>query len=113
MLKEFLVQNEVVAIVFVAVIVVVAVFLFVKAMQAVGLEKIRGYVYKLFVDAEHIFKHGENTAKFEYVVNLAKSVVPAPFNIFITEELLRTVVQAWFDICKDLLDDGKVNGSEV
>lgn len=74
-----------------------------------GLEKIRGYVYKLFLDAEHEFKHGDNTAKFEYVIRLAKNAIPAPFDLFITETLLRKVVQSWFDLVKDLLDDGKFN----
>lgn len=109
MLKEFLMQNDVIAIVFVVVVAVIALLLLVKSMQTIGLEKVRGYVYNLFIEAEHNFKHGDNTAKFEYVINLAKSVIPAPYNLFITENLLRTVVQAWFDICKDLLDDGKLN----
>lgn len=111
MLYEFLTHNPGVAIIFVAIVVTVAIFLLVKAMQAIGMERVRGYVYQLFVAAEHQFKYGENEEKFEYVVNLAKTAIPAPFNLFITEALLRTVVQAWFDICKDLLDDGKFNNS--
>ena len=109
---EYLVENPTVAMVFVAIAAVVAIFLLVKAMQTIGMERVRGYVYKLFVIAEHEFQYGDNTEKFEYVVNLAKSAIPMPFNLFITESLLRKVVQAWFDICKDLLDDGKLNESE-
>ena len=108
---EFLTNNPVLAIIFVALIIILAVFLIVKALQKIGLEKIRAYVYKKFVEAEHEFQYGENTQKFEYVVQLAKSAIPTPFNFFITETLLRKVIQAWFDICKDLLDDGKINGS--
>lgn len=86
-------------------------YLTVKAMQTIGMEKVRGYAYKLFVKAEHEFQHGENKEKFEYVVNLTKRAIPAPFNLFITESCLRKVVQTWFNLCKDLLDDGKMNGT--
>ena len=75
------------------------------------MEEIREYVYKLFVEAEHEFKYGENDAKFEYVICFARSAIPAPFDLFITESLLRKTVQLWFDLCKDLLDDGKFNGT--
>lgn len=91
--------------------IVIAIFVIVKYIRHVGLESIRERVYKAFLDAEHEFQHGENTEKFEYVINIAKSAIPAPFNLFITESLLRKVVQAWFDLVKDLLDDGKFNGT--
>lgn len=108
---NYLVENPIVALIFVAIVVVIAIFLFVKAMQIVGMEKIRGHVYKFFVQAEHAFKHGENEDKFEYVVCLARSAVPTPFDLFITENFMRKTIQLWFDICKDLLDDGKFNGT--
>ena len=83
-------------------------FVAVKYAQHVGLEAIRAKVYKLFLEAEHEFQYGENTEKFDYVIHVARSVIPSPFNLFITEKLLRRVIQAWFDLCKDLLDDGKL-----
>ena len=106
---QFFIDNPVVAIIFIVLMVAVAIFLVVKAMQNIGLEKIRAYVYQGFIKAEHEFQQGENEQKFDYVVQLAKSSIPAPFNLFITEKLLRKVIQLWFDICKDLLDDGKIN----
>ena len=98
-------------IIYLVIVAAVFVILFVRTMQTIGLERIRKYVYQLFVDAEKEFEHGKNEEKFEYVVNLAKMAIPAPFNLIITESLLRRMVQAWFDICKDLLDDGKLNGT--
>lgn len=86
-------------------------FIAVKIMQTIGMEKVRKTVYSAFVDAENRYKQGDNKTKFEYVVNIAKKAIPAPFNLFITETLLREVVQLWFDLCKDLLDDGKMNGT--
>lgn len=93
--------------------VVVAVILIVKYIQNIGLESIRERVYKAFLEAEHEFQHGDNTAKFEYVINIAKTAIPVPFNLFITETLLRKIVQTWFDLVKDLLDDGKFNGTSM
>lgn len=92
---------------------VIAVFIIIKYVRHVGLETIREKVYKAFVAAEHEFQYGDNTEKFEYVINIAKSAIPVPFNLFITENLLRKVVQAWFDLVKDLLDDGKFNGTST
>ena len=108
---QYLVAHKVVAIVFAIVVAVVIVYLAVKILQTVGLEKIRATVYKAFIAAENSFKHGDNKAKFEYVINIAKQAIPAPFNLLITEALLRKTVQLWFDLCKDLLDDGKLNGT--
>lgn len=107
---EFLVQNPTYAFMFLVIATLLSLVVFVKVMQTIGMEQIRGYVYKLFVMAEHAYKQGENDEKFEYVVCLARSAIPTPFDLFITEKLLRSVIQAWFDICKDLLDDGKLNG---
>ena len=108
---EFLVQNPVIAAIFILIVVAITLFIVVKAMQAIGFEKIRGYVYEKFVEAEHEFQYGENTEKFEYVIQLARSHIPLPYSLFITESLLRKVIQAWFNLCKDLLDDGKLNGT--
>ena len=108
---EFFVQNPVIAVIFIVIVVAFALLLVVKAMQKIGLERIREIVYKGFVEAEHEFQYGENTEKFEYVINLARTAIPTPFNLFITESLLRKVIQAWFDLVKDLLDDGTLNGT--
>lgn len=92
---------------------IIAVFLIVKYIRHIGLEYIRERVYKAFLDAEHEFQHGDNNAKFEYVINIAKAAIPSPINLLITESFLRKVVQAWFDLVKDLLDDGKFNGTST
>lgn len=108
---EILTRYPVIAIIFIVLVVIAAIYLVIKGMQKIGMEKIRGYVYKLFVYVENEFEHGDNEQKFDYVVQLARSAIPLPFNLVITESLLRKVIQTWFDICKDLLDDGKINKS--
>ena len=76
------------------------------------LDGIRTNVYQLFLKAEHIYLHtGEGMQKMEYVIQRALSLLPNWAKFFITEELLRKVVQLWFEAIKDLLDDGKVNKS--
>jgi hypothetical protein len=109
---DFIMSNAT-SIVLALVGIVIAIIMIVKYVRHVGLESIRARVYKAFVEAENEFQHGDNTAKFEYVINVAKAAVPAPFNLVITESLLRKVVQAWFDLVKDLLDDGKFNGTST
>ena len=108
---EQLVNNKSLCITVLCIITVVFCFVAVKIMQTLGMEKVRKTVYKAFIEAENKFKQGDNRAKFEYVVNVAKKAIPAPFNLFITESLIRDVIQLWFDLCKDLLDDGRINGT--
>lgn len=108
---DFLVQNKEIAIALLIIITVIFCIVFVKIMQKIGLEKVRKTAYEGFTYAERMFNHGENKEKFDYVIKLVQESIPKPFNFFITEKLLRKVVQLWFDLCKDLLDDGKLNGS--
>ena len=111
MIYNYFVSNPLLAIIFLLFVVAIAVFLFVKAMQKIGLKKIQLYAYRWFEEAEYKFNHGDNTQKFDYVIQLARSSIPSPFNTFITEKLLRKVIQIWFNLCKDLLDDGKLNNT--
>ena len=76
------------------------------------LADIRTDVYQEFLKAEHTYLHtGAGLQKMEYVIQRARSLLPNWAQFFITEELLRKVVQLWFEAVKDLLDDGKVNRS--
>lgn len=110
-MHKYFIENPIVAVVFIVAVVVIALLLAVKVLRNLGFEKIRKAVYLAFVVAENSFNHGDNKTKFEYVVNTAKECLPDPFKIFISEKLLRKVIQEWFTLCKDLLDDGKVNNS--
>lgn len=76
------------------------------------LDDIRAGVYKLFLQAEHLFIYtGDGKQKMEYVIQKARSMLPVWAQFFVTEDVLRKVVQVWFDGIKDLLDDGKMNKS--
>ena len=112
-MKELFEQNKVL---FLAVItILIAVFLIKKLIDYItkkGLEGIRLDVYKLFVEAEKTFlASGQGQQKFDYVIRLARSMLPKPVQVFVSEKMLKEVVQLWFDGVKDLLDDGKLNNS--
>ena len=77
-----------------------------------SLAEIRTDVYQLFLKAEHNFKYtGAGQQKMKWVVQKARSLLPAMVQAFVTEEFLYKVIQAWFDAIKDLLDDGRLNAS--
>jgi len=110
---EMLVENRFWLIAAIVAVSALVVYICIKVIQKVGLETVRSVAYKGFVSAEHAFKQGENQEKFNYVVGLVTEALPFPFNLVISENLLRKVVQLWFDLCKDLLDDGKFNGTGI
>lgn len=75
------------------------------------LESIRADVYQGFLAAEHAFKSGNGEKKMAIVYEYARGLLPNWAKPFITEAVLKKVLQCWFDAVKDLLDDGKVNKS--
>ena len=77
------------------------------------LNEIRADVYQLFLEAERNPKFAESgLQKMKWVLSKARGLLPDWAGAFITDELLAKVVQAWFDAIKDLLDDGKLNGTD-
>lgn len=78
-----------------------------------GLDGIRMDVYQLILRAEHMYKEsGSGQQKLKYVVQQARGLLPAWLHMIITEEAMMNIVNEWFKGVKDLLDDGKVNGSQ-
>ena len=77
------------------------------------IDEIRVEVYQLFLKAEHAYKEsGTGKQKMRYVVSQARKLLPSWLRYFITDEFLESIVEQWFRAVKDLLDDGKMNGSE-
>ena len=101
----------------IAVLVVVAVSL--VAMMVVylknrTLDDIRNDVYQLILRAEHMYEEsGMGKQKMKWVVSQARKLLPEWMQMLISVETLEKIIQAWFDGIKDLLDDGKMNGSET
>ena len=87
--------------------------LLIKYIKLKGLNGIRKDVYRLFLEAEHQFTETEaGLKKMDYVVQLARSMLPKPLQVFITDAMLKKIIQIWFNGIKDLLDDGKINKSK-
>ncbi len=112
-MKELFEQNKVL---FLAVITALIIAFLVKKLidyiTRKGLEGIRLDVYKLFVEAEKTFRASkQGQQKFDYVIRLARSMLPKPIQVFVSDKMLKEIVQLWFDGVKDLLDDGKLNNS--
>lgn len=78
-----------------------------------GLDGIRADVYQLILKAEHMYNEsGAGKQKFEWVIQQARGLLPKWLQVLIPENALKKVIQKWFIGVKDLLDDGKVNGSQ-
>ena len=66
----------------------------------------------MFVEAEKTFRASkQGQQKFDYVIHMARGLLPKPIQLFVSESMLKEAVQLWFDGIKDLLDDGKLNAS--
>lgn len=78
------------------------------------LDDIRGDVYQLFLKAEHMYKmSGAGQQKMKWVISKARLLLPSWAQPFISEYMLERAIEMWFQEVKDLLDDGKVNGSQA
>lgn len=112
-MMQLLTKNPIMFLVIAATFIVITVFILYRSYKKQGLDGIREDVYKLFVLAEKVFSEpGCGTQKFEFVIRIARTLLPKPLSILISDQQLRTIIQFWFDEAKDLLDDGKRNNSE-
>ena len=59
-----------------------------------------------------LFVAGQGKQKLKYVVSQARGLLPKWLQGFVTEEAMMKVIDKWFEGVKDLLDDGRVNGSQ-
>lgn len=102
--------------VIVAVILVLAITTAIVAYQYAkmkGLDGIREDVYQLILTAEHIYdESGQGKQKLKFVVSQARGLLPKWLQMVVTEDVMMKVIDEWFKGVKDLLDDGKVNGSQ-
>lgn len=77
-----------------------------------SLNDIRSDVYQLFLEAEHdpeLMESGKK--KMKWVLVRARNLLPGWTQLIITDSFLERIVEGWFKAIKDLLDDGKMNGS--
>lgn len=113
-LLETLKQIPLPILVLVAVVLlVVTIVMAVQYLKLKALDGIREDVYQLILKAEHVYNDSEQgKQKFKYVVQQARGLLPTWLQVFASQEFLEKLIEKWFQGVKDLLDDGKVNGTQ-
>lgn len=97
----------------IAVLLIVTIVIAVQYLKQKGFDGIRADVYQLILKAEHMYNEsGQGKQKLKYVVSQARGLLPKWLQVFVTEEAMMKVIDKWFEGVKDLLDDGRVNGSQ-
>lgn len=92
----------------------ITLFVSYQYLEMKGLEGIRAEVYQLILKAEHLYEaSGTGKQKLKWVVQQARGLLPSWLGWIITEDVLMEIVDKWFQGVKDLMDDGKVNGSSA
>lgn len=108
MVIEFLLKNWI-SVVVVAVLLVYTGYLAITNQW----EKIRQLAYKLMLLAERSFRNQDGEVKFDFVVRIVYRSIPSWMRIFIKEEDICGLIQKWYDLAKDFLDDGEINQSTL
>ena len=105
-------REVIVAITCVVVAICMTLFTVASYLKDATLEDIRVDAYKLFLKAENGFKGaGKGKQKMEWVVKAINGVIPNWLKMFVSDDMLKELLQTWFDNIKDLLDDGRINKS--
>lgn len=109
---EFMSNHIVLSVILIIVIIAIIAVITFYVIKRYSFSRIREEVYKLFSYAEVLFKEsGTGQEKLNYVVAMARGLLPPILQKLISERALKKVIQLWFDEVKDYLDDGKFNDS--
>lgn len=113
-MSELLTMVPLPVLVIIAVLIVISViYMGYTYLKNRTLDEIRVDVYQLVLRAEHIYRASSSgKQKMKWVVSQARKLLPGWMQLIISEEMLQKIIQVWFDEIKDLLDDGKMNGSQ-
>lgn len=82
----------------VIILVCIAFYLFWKIKE----KGLRGTAIELIVEAERKFDNGNE--KMEYCIEKLVALIPMPFSLFITEDMVRKLIQEIFNRIKIALD---------
>lgn len=73
--------------------------------------KLREFAYRVMLLAERTFSENDGEIKFDFVIRVVYKKIPIILKPFISEADLKSLVQQWYEIAKDFLDDGVINSS--
>lgn len=93
--------QQIVGIVIAAVAVIAFIIYIAWQIKKKGLKQ---FAVDFIVKAEDMFNQGDNEGKLNYVIDKVIALIPAPLNIFITREIVKSFVQSVFDGVKKALD---------
>lgn len=65
---------------------------------------LKSIIVEFIIKAENNFNQGENKQKMNYVIDKIIALVPLPFSLFITRDIMRNIIQKVFDEIKQALD---------
>ena len=65
---------------------------------------LKEFATQMIVKAEDMYKKGQNDEKFNYVVEKVIAMIPMPLQLFITEDMVKNIIQKVFDSVKTALD---------
>ena len=72
--------------------------------------QLKDVALKLILEAEKEYQNGNE--KMNYCIKKLIALVPMPFSLFITENMVRNIIQNVFDKVKELLDYQPLNKIE-
>lgn len=73
--------------------------------------KVREFAYKSMLLAERTLGDENGKLKFEFVARIVYKYLPLWLKPFISEEVIKKLIQRWYNRAKDFLDDGMINES--
>ena len=65
---------------------------------------LKPFIVEFIVKAEENFKQGENQEKMDFVIEKIIALIPLPFSVFITKNMVKKLIQSVFDEIKKALD---------
>lgn len=71
---------------------------------------LRGLAYKIMLQAERVFAAKDGTDRLNFVLGSIYNKYPWIW-LILDEDTLKAKLQKWYNIAKDELDDGQINGS--
>ena len=71
--------------------------------------KLRAAAYALMLAVEKIYEKNEGPRKFEVVLRELYDIMPVWLSVILTEEKIRKILQDWYALAKDYLDDREVS----
>ncbi len=73
--------------------------------------KIREFAYQMMLLAERNLANEDGQMKFDFVVGVVYKYIPVWLRFFVKETDIRSLIQKWYELAKDFMDDGEINDS--